>query len=444
MRFYGRENELDLIAGIQQRVESEARSRMVIVSGRRRIGKTSLLLKAADHDTAPTLYCFTYNYAREADLAEMWMQEVVKKLSLRYAPTFTKIIDVIEFIFEQSRSQRINLIIDECQELNNVNPSFWSLLQRLWDLNKNGTRLGLFLSGSIASAMRNIFENYSEPLYGRADTFLRVEPFTPSILKQILQDYSPDYENDDLLALYCLTGGVAKYVETIIDAQAFTRQKMFDLYFSRNSIFLNEGNIMLANEFKSDYGVYFSILKNIASGITKRSELQDRVDVQINGHLAKLENIFNLITRYVPMYQKPGSRRTSFRMTDRFLMFWFAFIQNSQQLIAANNYEQLKADAIQRYETYSGRVLEQYFFEKLRETGQYTALGQWWDRSGQNEIDLIAVDDAAKKAVFYEIKRNPEKISLSALESKIDVCLKSAPELSGYQIERKGLSLDDM
>ena len=94
------------------------------------------------------------------------------------------------------------------------------------------------------------------------------------------------------------------------------------------------------------------------------------------------------------------------------------------------------------YEQFSGRTLEQYFQAKTMETGLYTQVGNWWDRKGVNEIDMIALNEFDHTAVAAEIKRNPKKISMSDLQTKVDALPKS--EFKQYQFELKGLSIEDM
>ncbi|MBQ5766610.1 MAG: AAA family ATPase, partial [Burkholderiaceae bacterium] len=140
-------------------VEKTKKSRMLVVTGRRRVGKTSLLLHTCQQDSVPCLYFFVTKYALEEQLAQRWLTEIGDKLQLKYLPPLKRLIDVLEFVLDYSKQQRLNVIIDECQEIDRFRPAFWSELQRLWDLEKEGSQTLLALSGSIASAMRHIFED---------------------------------------------------------------------------------------------------------------------------------------------------------------------------------------------------------------------------------------------------------------------------------------------
>ena len=96
----------------------------------------------------------------------------------------------------------------------------------------------------------------------------------------------------------------------------------------------------------------------------------------------------------------------------------------------------------QQYEQFSGRTLEQYFQQKMMETGQYTLVGNWWDRKGVNEIDLIALNEFDKTGVVAEVKRQSHRISLKALEEKM-MALPSS-DFGKYSLSMCGLSMEDM
>ena len=93
------------------------------------------------------------------------------------------------------------------------------------------------------------------------------------------------------------------------------------------------------------------------------------------------------------------------------------------------------------YEQYSGLVLEKYFREKLMTQERFTEVGSYWDNKGENEIDLIALNDLDRTALVAEVKRNPAKINLQTLARKAETLRK---ELAKYRMELQGLSLEDM
>ena len=146
-------------------------------------------------------------------------------------------------------------------------------MQNLWDEYRQETKINLVISGSVYSLMQKIFTDHGEPLFGRADNILCLRSFNTKVLKQIMEDFAPGYSNDDLLALYTLTGGIPKYVELFCDNQALSVDRIYDFVFSENSLFIDEGRNLLITEFGKNYGIYFSILLEIANGHYTQGEI---------------------------------------------------------------------------------------------------------------------------------------------------------------------------
>lgn len=139
---------------------------------------------------------------------------------------------------------------------------------------------------------------------------------------------------------------------------------------------------------------------------------------------------------------KQNSKVTAYEIHDHFLRFWFRFIYPYQSLIERNLFSLLKTNITNNYEGFTGRALERYFQDKVMETEQFTRVGNWWDRKGQNEIDLIAINEFDHTGIIAEVKRNPHKISMTKLQEKINVL--PAKDFGEYTLEPKGVSMEDM
>lgn len=289
--------------------------------------------------------------------------------------------------------------------------------------------------------MKRIFEHSKEPLFGRATQRIHLQAFNIPTIKEILKDYSPHYTNEDLLAFYLVTGGVAKYVELLAESKAFTLDSILDEILSDNSLFLDEGKNVLIDEFGKDYGNYFSILSLIASGKTSRVEIESIMEMQIGGFLDRLENEYSLIKKVRPILAKPNSRSVKYQINDNFLNFWFRFIYKYRSAVEIGSLDYLKEIIKRDYTTYSGRILEKYFTEKMISEKTYSAIGTYWEKSNQNEIDIVAVDELNKSVTFAEVKRKKDNISISSLKEKSK---KLQTQYNGYNIQYLGLSMDDM
>ena len=305
-------------------------------------------------------------------------------------------------------------------------------------------RINLIVCGSIYSLMTKIFKNKKEPLYNRQTRFMTVRPFTPTVLKEILAEYRPDYTAEDLLALYAFTGGVAKYVQLLVDAGATTKADMLDHIVKADSIFLGEGKAILIEEFGKDYGIYFSILSAIARGKTSRSEIENVVGRQIGGYLTKLESEYEVISKRQPLFEKSSSKNVRYTIEDNFFTFWFRFIYKYSYMLEIEDYGSVKTIIDRDYETFSGLMLERWFKRVLTEQKAYTRIGGWWDRKGENEIDIVAENELDDAATFFEVKRKTENIDMAKLETKAAAFLRVTEAFRGYALSYKGLSMDDM
>jgi len=436
MKFYDRKTEMELIHNNLE--QSKKSACFTVMVGRRRIGKTALLLESFKEQKY--LYLFV-SRKNETLLCTQFQNEAEKALGLRIFGTITQFRDLFEQLMIYATKERYTLILDEFQEFDNVNPSIFSDIQNLWDQYKEVAKINFIVCGSIYSIMMKLFENRKEPLFGRLTSKIVLKPFSVSVMKEILRDYNPDFTPEDLLFLYTLTGGVAKYITLLMEAGATTADLMLQFVTRPDSPFLGEGKDLLVSEFGKEYGTYFSILQLIASGKTTQGEIDSIIGKNTGAYLVNLEKTYSLISKNKPMFSKPESRKTRWSLNDNYLQFWFRFIFPNQSLLEMGKYDLLREYIEKNYVQYSGLTLEKYFREKIAESERVTDIGNYWDNKGQNEIDLIALNKLDKTALIAEIKRNPQKIDLTLLEEKVKTIQK---ELSKYKVELKGFSMEDM
>lgn len=392
MKFYNREDEMKLIRQTEERSRSTAC--FTAIMGRRRVGKTTLLRKALEGKKY--IYLFV-SRTSEVLLCDAFKREITDTLSIPIYGTPTRFRDLFELLMQHAASEHFTLIIDEFQDFDRVNPSIFSDIQNMWDRYSPLAKINFIVCGSIYSLMKHIFEDHKEPLFGRLTSKFVLKPFKTSVLIEILRDYNPAYTPDDLLCLYTLTGGVAKYVTLLMDAGAVTLETMIDFVTQPDSPLLTEGRDMLVQEFGRDYSTYFSILQLIASGYTRQGEIDGIIGKNSGPYLNNLSEGYSLIQRRLPLLSKPGTRNLRWYIADNFLNFWFRFIYPHQSAIELEKYAELNTYIKSHYVQYSGGMLEKYFRDRVAETTNVTLVGNYWDSKGENEIDLIALNDFEKK-----------------------------------------------
>ena len=352
-----------------------------------------------------------------------------------------KLSDLFEQIMTYSRTNHFALVIDEFQDIEYINKAFFSQMQNIWDSQKSTSKINLIVCGSIYSLMTRIFKDEKEPLFGRSTHNIHLKPFTPSAVKTILQDFNPKYKAEDLLCLYMLSGGVAKYIFLLMNAGATTKAKMIASVCNMSSPFLVDGRDILIGEIGKDYGIYFSILQAISRGLTTQSEIDSVIQKNTGAYLQNLQKVFGITDQIRPLLSKSESRNTRWQIIDEYMLFYFRFIYSHQDLIELGNYDILKELILRDYETFTGKTLERYFTAKIKEKGKITKIGGWWDKKSKNEIDIIAINDLEKSCTIYEVKRQAKNINLSKVQSKADAFMQN---LNGYTKKVSGLSIDDM
>lgn len=439
MKFFGRNKEISELQETNRL--SEHTARFTIVTGRRRSGKTSLLLKAYE-DVSDMLYFFVARKS-EAELCKDFITEITEKLQIPILGEVSRFADIFKFLMQLSKTRHLTVVIDEFQDFKRVNPSVFSDMQKIWDLNKGEAHINLVVCGSVYSLMNVIFKGSKEPLYGRQTGEIKVTAFPPSTIREILACYNPSFTAEDLLALYLYTGGVAEYVEMMMDSGATNKTLMMEKFVCKNSYFINEGKNMLIEEFGRDYTRYFEILQLIASGHTTRSELESIMKTELAGYITKLENDYSLISRNMPMFQK-NNRNIRYQIEDNFLRVWFRYIYKYSYMLEVGANGKLKALMEKDYTTYSGRVLERYFRAVMIESEEFTRIASWWDRKGENEIDIIAADELEQRVTFYEVKRQAKDINIGILKDKAVQFFNTTGSFQKFSVDYKGLSLDDI
>ena len=410
MKFYNREKELASLEKVRQ-VSFSVHSQMTVLTGRRRIGKTSLIFKSCE-DT-PTVYLFV-SRSNETDLCLRFTSEIRQALDI-YVPELTNFAEMFRFLMDVGTRMEYNLVIDEFQEFYYINQEIYSLMQDTWDRLRKQSHVNLIVSGSVYTLMNKIFRDSKEPLYGRADSIMKLAPFTTSVLKEIISDHKADYTKDDLLALYTFTGGVPKYIEQFMDNGCTSMESMVDFMLQPDSSFLTEGQALLIQEFGKKYGNYFSILSAISNGKNTLPEMEAVMGgMSLGGQLKRLEEDYNLVKKKRPILSKEGSQTVRYEVSDMFLRF-------------------------------SGLALEMYFRQQMMESKEFADIGSWWqgkNNKDQDEIDIVGLYAEEKKALVAEVKRQSKNFKPDLFALKVEELRKKA--LFKYEIESRLFSMEDM
>ncbi len=441
MKFFGREVELKELRKVREL--SQERSRFTVLTGRRRVGKTELSREAFDDGKTPYLN-LPITRQPEVTLCAQLQEEAERVLHLGLHGTCTRFDELFRELMKEAERRPYTLVIDEFQEFDRTNPGVYGDIQHIWDEYHNKTKLNLVVNGSVNRLMNKIFFDDSQPLYGRNTGTLVLKPFGPSLLKEIFRCYKPNYANRDLLALWAVSGGVARYVDMMMSARAFTKAEMLEEIFSPLSAYIPEGRTILADEFGPDYGTYFTLLAAISSGQTTSAELKNLLGTEVGGFLAKLEDQYSIVEKKQPIFGKQTAKNAHFQIDDCFFRFWFRFVHKLSYLNELGRRDRMRDIAERDFDVFSGYALERYFTAKIVEDKGCTRIGSWWDRKGENEIDIVSEDEVAETLAFYEVKVDSSRFDAARLAEKVEAFFAKNPGKRNLQYKTGLLSIEDM
>jgi len=457
-KFYDREKEMGILTNMQRQSYDDY-SRFVVLTGRRRVGKTSLVYKLMQETEAeaPGLYFFV-GRKTETVLVTSFVEEVRLKLN-EFVPSGLKTFrELFHLLLEIAKRRRFTLFIDEFQEFDNINSGIFSDIQELWDRYKHETNMCLIVSGSIFRMIEKIFKDEEQPLFGRDDCTIKLQPFSTATISEILHDYKGNYTKEDLLALWTITGGVARYIELLMNNGCTSLGKMLKYVCSSgDSYFVDEGKKILIQEFGKQYGTYFSILSQIANGDVTQSEIEGSLGMNsLGGQLKILDEKYGIIRKKRPIGATEGSQTVRYEIQDNFFRFWFRYINKYSSLIEIQNMSALEKIMTDDYPTFSGIALERWFRQRMMESCRYMKIGGWWvnkdgkkaklDNNSKGNADDFEIDIVAEtlegKVEAYEVKRNIKRYSQSRLEEKVAQMQRHTYRKNDVIIA--GLSMDNM
>jgi len=438
MEFIGREKEIEVLR--RNGELSKTGARLTTVKGRRRVGKTRLIIEALGKGEDPFVYFFLGKQSEKyicEDLRRTFLNETGIDIGV-----YDHFDDAFRSVLEWSKSRHFTFVIDEIQNIRSVNPGFFEKMQRDWDLCANESKINLVVCGSVLTQMEEIFEHKDQPMYGRRNTGLEVAPFSIGQIRDTFLKYNPSGKPDDLLMFYAITGGVPKYMELLIDEGNLTVETMSKALFSTGSTFLSEGKDVLEDEFGKNSASYFSILSSIAGGKNRAPQMASDTGLdQVGSFLENLEKKFRIIKRVQPLLGK-SEKDVRYELVDNFLSLWFAYIYKYPTFVESGRSDLLESIFREDYPRYSGRVLEKWFRDDMIQTGPYYDVGVFRGKNPSGisyDLDIVAL--RKKEALIAEVKRNREKISLEdALYNSGEFLRLSDP----VKVKFASFSLDDI
>lgn len=407
------DRELEIATLEKEYAKKEAS--LVIVYGRRRVGKTTLLSEFMKDKKA--MY-FLATQESEA-LNRSAFQE--KAASFTGNPvlaetSFDKWDSIFRLIVSEQWEEKPLLIIDEFQYLGKTNPAFPSVFQRIWDEILIKTPVMVILCGSLISMMVSQTLSYNSPLYGRRTAQIRLKqiPF------RYYREFCGDLSRREQIERYAVTGGVPKYIESFTGCEdIFTgiEKNILD----RTGYLYEEPHFLLQQEV-AEVGSYFSILRAIAFGRTKLAEIACFMETKATDLTRNLKTLIelDLVQREVPVTEEnpEKSKKGLYRITDYYIRFWFTMIYPNQGDIEQGNVTYVMDKIRKRFVTgHAAFIYEDVCRAELSEKAElpchFSKIGRYWDKN--TEIDVVALAEEEKTILFGECKYLSETADVDIL-----------------------------
>ncbi len=415
-KFINRQKELRLLQDVYQ---NEPNGNLVILYGRRRLGKTRLLKEFSL--SVPHCY-FMADRAGEESLKKSLATAMATALDepLLESLSFPLWYDLFA-AFDKFRpqEQKILFIIDEYQYICQIQPAFSSFIQKWWDEKWQYSNIMLVLCGSVTSMMYKETIATNAPLYGRASVQILLEPF---VYKHIAE-FFPGKTDNELVEMYSLTGGVPRYLELAQKYASFT-EALQKLALSRSGILYQEAKYLLREEISTP-NTCWSILQGLGNGTGRISELGGLLQLpanQLTRYIELLRDLF-LVYREVPILEKnpQKSKKGFYKISDPFLRLWFGAIYPYESFLEFDQIELVEKrlkPLIMNHIAYCYEKLCRDFVRSTPGAFGCHKIGRQWGRN--YEIDVAGVNMNNELVIVGECKWSHQHVGNSILRSLKD------------------------
>lgn len=438
MKFLGREKEILVLEK-----EYARDGGFVVIYGRRRIGKTTLIKQFIKSKTA---FYFLATKEVESQSMKRFAGVIARTTgnSVLQKAAFSDWLDLFQAVADYKPNEKKVLVIDEFPYLVKVNDSFPSILQNAWDEILKDSNVMLILCGSLISMMKKHALSYEGPLYGRRTAQMRIAPLP----------FTTVYENQKLsfeeaAEQYSITGGVPKYMEFFSDGQPLYEQ-IKENVLSKNGFLYEEPNFLLTDEVQVPTN-YFSIIKVIADGNHKLGTIAGILGLETSALTPYLKTLSELgfIEKQVPVTEKNAekTRKGLYFISDNFLRFWFRYVYPYKGELELDNtqisLDELDKDFKEKFVAFAYDDICKEIFARLCSDKAIdftpSKIGSYWlnDKSGNTQIDVMAVDTVNKRLFAGECKYHNQPIDADVyfeLVKKVDNSSEIKSAFKGYTV----------
>jgi len=439
-------NRSDELAELHRRMDGNS-AELLVIYGRRRMGKTELLAHLAA--SVRSLYYEATNSVAADQLADLTVQLARSSGSdLLARQPLTRWEAALAALGEFVGTQRTLVVLDEFQHLAVQSPELETVLSRWWRTTGRKLPIVLVLAGSELS----FFEDsvLAGQLYGRRTGQLRLGPFAA---RQAAL-FHPAYTPEDCVRVYSVCGGVPYYLERFSDDRPLAEHLLTEI-FLRTGLLHDEAELMLRQSI-ADPSNHIAVLRAIAQGHNRNNEISQHTRL-VAAHVAKildsLERL-DLVERLRPITSSPRAKKTSYAIRDQFLRFHYRFVEPAKSELRTRALAEayLTDRVLPQLDGHASHAWEDICREFVRDSAPgVSAVGRWWGqvptgegrRTEQREIDILALDAAGVPTVAGMCKWTLERVDfdeLNLLDRLLTQLEVPGPAPQRYLFSRTGFS----
>lgn len=426
MTFIDRDPELRFL---NQAYEADS-AQLLILYGRRRVGKTALLREFAK--SKPALYYMATRLPEAQQLKEL--AEVVGPFfrdPLLAENGFRDWRQVLAYL--SRRPEPFLFLLDEFPYLVEANPALASLWQRGWDEGLCASRAKVVLSGSSVAMMERETLAHGSPLYGRRTGQIKLQPFPFREARK----FFPRYGLEDQIRAFAILGGIPYYLSRFDDGVPLL-ENIREQVFSRGAILREEVEFLLREELQEPR-VYFAILQALSQGKRKASEIANATGLA-HGTLSKYLSVLQtlaLAIREVPATEPSPerSKKGLYAVADPFVRFWFRFVLSQRNLLEMDQVSKAAETVGEALDDFTAPIYEEICRDEVNRgllgeatDTSWTGARRWWDRT--REVDILAFSQDRHRVLLGECKWSKKAVGMNVLEE-----LETAFPATGLSVE---------
>lgn len=405
--FVNRSEELEFLESEYSRDSSS----LVVIYGRRRVGKTELVLRFAAGK--PSVYYLSQKLNLEHQVDD-FLEKTTEQLGT-YQPKVTKWDAALKFIVQQIEGKPV-IIIDEVPYLIEGSSAAISAFQAAWDLYLKDANVMLILLGSSIGMMENEVLGYRSPLYGRRNGQIKVEP----LKFRHVRHFFPQKDAEEIVRIYGCLGGVPAYLNKFDQNLPFIDNVNKNIL-QRATFFYDEATFLLKEELREPT-TYELILEAISRGKNRVSEIADETGIHIHNVPKYLRVLIGLgfLSREWPVTLKKSREiktGSTYALSDNFMKFWYTYVFPTRSMLEINR-GAIISQISSSYDHYLGHVFEEITKQHLIDLNAagktpfvFERIGRQWGKvpgkpKNENayEIDLVAMNEGSKEILFVECK----------------------------------------